>query len=152
MAGAAGSFRPRHWADEIQACDTATTRQEDTELKSRAQFSLGGSSAGRGAGLQRAEIGEKFSRLAPCLSLLCHVAKSRARPGCWHCAERAADVPIKVCASLTTCWAKAVSSMVPLTKRAEAAPSSRQRCTTCRQHGQSPSLPWEPPVPSRVGV
>lgn len=44
---------------------------------------------------------------------------------------RAVNVPSEVSASFTTCSAKAMSSMVPLTYRAEAAPSSRHRSTTC---------------------
>lgn len=147
MARAAGSVRPWHWADEIQGCDTATGCQEATELKSRAQFSLRGSTAGRGAGLQRAELGDNFSRLAPSLPLFFPHGKERARPRFWHRAEQDADIPREVWASLTTCWAKAVSSMVPLTNRAEAAPSSRHRRTTCTAaQSAAPSLPPQPPV------
>lgn len=79
MAGAARSIRPQHWADEIQGCDTATACQEATGLKSRVQFSLRGSSAGRGAGLQRAELGDNFSCLSPSLPLFLACGKEQGQ-------------------------------------------------------------------------
>lgn len=45
--------------------------------------------------------------------------------------EQAADVPSSASAASTTRLAKAMSSMLPLTSRAEPAPSSRHRSTTC---------------------
>lgn len=75
----------RGWAGETQGCDSAGGCQEPrAEIESAAQSER--QQCRQGAGLQRAGLGENFSRLAPCLPLVLAQVKGRARLRCWRCA------------------------------------------------------------------
>lgn len=140
--------------DEIQGCGTGTGCHKGTELKLRAQFSWSDE-----ARSERGRIRGKNSLLSHPISI---TPASFSR----HMAERhmskarcsvplSLNVPSEVCASFTTCSAKAMSSMVPLMYCADAAPSSRHRSTTCHTnsvHQKRLPCPREPGVVAKEGV
>lgn len=75
------------------------------------------------AGLQGAGLGETSSHPHFFLLFQCTVNKAAF----WG----AADIPSSASATSTSCRVVAMSSMLPLTSRAEPAPSARHRSTTC---------------------
>ena len=75
---------------------------------------------GRGVGLERAELGEEISPVSPHLHLSRFFLVGTWQKAAWPrrgamLRARAVNVPSVACASSTTCRAKAMSSMVPLT-------------------------------------
>lgn len=89
-------------------------------MKSRGQFRLCWSDAGWAAG--RRIKGNLF----PSPLVFAFVAHSN-KAACWG----AADIPSSASATSTSCRVVAMSSMLPLTSRAELAPSARHLSTTC---------------------